>query len=320
MSFGRIPILVLLALQVSSCRRPPDGVAETVDFAGPRARIRVLPGRAWTTPFSASIPVAGDGTFRAPAGARLLDAFLDLNGNGTLDRPDEPSGRCVRGDHWRCQIQPVRLTIHRLQGVEESGAEVDSTVAVAEVFDVKAGGLDRSTMICDPTTSRCVGSGKQGLYLDGAPSVVFPLVAPSCGIAGNQFPRGGMVLEMSASSMAKRRFVVQVPDPLGMKVSVARASGGVSLVATTSRPVERVLLWLGADETENAVDGGLTWSSESPGARLDIGAGGFSGSVPAAVLAGCQGKCRIHVQAAVLTVNGEVTSVSEVRDSVQVPS
>lgn len=337
-----VVVLVTVAAGISAvaCRPAGDaGLVEVKDFP-PGGRIAVQPGHGWITPYTPAIPVSRGGDFRTRHKTRLLEAFLDTNGNGVIDKPTEPSGRCVRGDTWQCKITPVRLTVHRVQGTDDAGTTSDTTVALGEVFDVRHSRLDQSTMICDPRKDTCMGAAKQEMFIDSSATVVFPLVAPSCGIVATQFPTAGMELEVTARSMAKRRFLVHLPAELKMDVTAGRSPTGVALSARTSRPVERVLIWLerhaqdappkpGPAAAATAVAAGsetpradVVWTSESLGEGLEISAVGFAALIPPSALASCAegARCRINVQAATMAVDAEVTSVSEARQSLEVPS
>jgi len=179
--------------------------------------------------------------------------------------------------------------IHRVvrSGTEES----DTTYLVAQVYDPETAAVDNSARLCSPDTGECFERGP-GAHISGGDSLGVQFCRPS--ELSLRWQRGEL------------RLWAERPPPMVADVDTRRLPDGSRVVSIdTSLNPDRVL----AEIVDLEHDNRRTWSTESKGAAMRVGAR-IQITIPAAQMR-CAERCELRLHALAILATETTPAFSE---------
>lgn len=256
------------------------------------APILIQWGQHWEHP--SQTVRARNGVFALPARARFASAFVDSDGDGTLDRFYEPSARCTRAaSEWRCAIPRSSVFVHRYLR-EAPDESVDKVIAGGDAF------LSNGAVDWDPTL--CAEGGACARPNAGPFDAGLGRMLALCEL--DDVDSHEATLSFAGATYTARR-----PDPVRATFRQARQPGGaVAVEAHFDRPVDRAIVWVGTVGAAGELRARL-WDSEHATAGM-LTPTSFTATIPAQAAAACdEASCLVTVQLA-REVPGELSTLS----------
>ena len=275
-------ILFLAAVAACSPKSSTEGVVSLASSYAVDAPIRVQWGRLWEHP--SQVAAVEGGRFTLPPQARFASAFVDLDGDGTLDRFYEPSARCQLSDGaWSCAVPRTSVFVHRYVRFAPNEVE-DKVIAGADAF-LPSGDVDWGPTLC--TAAGECAQPNSGPFDTGLGRML-----ALCDLDGEAPAPVSL-------SFAGAEYSVERPEALKAFIAAAEttSNGDLSVRTEFFDPVSRAIVWLGTVGETGELRARL-WDSESTmGGTLT--ADSFTATIPAAAVAACRdADCMVTVQLA----------------------
>ena len=230
------------------------------------AQARLAVGKHWIEPGIARTQ-AIDVT--VPGSANAVTAFVDLDGDETIDPVVEPTAPCARrGARWYCRLEPETLVRYR---VDEVSSEVSTQfLPVPKLFG--------ATEPVPETVEACIGD-RTGCI---SPWIATPWSSEEAQEASACTETAPVVwLRSTGSAPEGRAVAAPTPQAIVADISVSRGVGdAIQIDVTTEYPTDRQIIWIERD-------GEWVWSSEREPTTIDSSGRHVAMEIPAVLMAEC---------------------------------
>ena len=273
--------------------------------------LRVHVGRSWNTAPAGSAQALDGRSFTVAAGADVVVPFVDLDGDGRLDKLSEPSADCGRSAGFACQVGTARMMLRRFQrsGAEKDPqAKEDVTLVMAEAYDARPLAVDKKARLCRTDTGECQSRDGVSPYLDVPEALTIKL----CELNAGAKP-GDVRFPLELRSGERKLLTASFTQPPAMQVQaqLKRQGDHLSVVLRAALPIHQHVVWLGRGDPANAKAIEIVWNSEEDPPAIERQDGGLVVNIGKAPLARCGDRCLVGVQAASNIQSGAVSISSE---------
>lgn len=292
-------------VSLSCGAEPPPRVisGQVAVWANPsNANLRIQSGAHWPRDGHDS-RANPSGTFEVDWKARTVRAYLDVDGDGTLDHYREPAADCSRErDSWQCDLRPMSVTVHRVQVFEAHGVPVANLLSVVGEAYLDDGSLDPTARVClDGPVPSCSEAVPNPYARTGAFQALSPCQLEATAEAGAhlalELRRGDTSIPMP----------VNAPPSTEIEARLERRGDSVEVRANVSPSTTHALAWIGSDDASVVL-----WDTEQYPAAMRLAGGDLLVKIPVAVLDACS-DCKAMVQVATMRSTEHVRVIAEAR-------
>jgi len=272
-----------------------------------RDAVLVQPAHRWPSQArSPAVKIDEAGRFALPEGVGAVDAFVDANANGQLDRYQEPSVHCtLQANRWTCPLTRTRLTVHRVQSgrIRHGRSETfsDSATIVAEQYDAE-GRPDLDVRFClydDADACAGVGANPFAPRGNGAQAI------SPCMLQASLSDDRELFVTTRGLRGGESRIPLTMPRALGIVIEVVDDGEEFRMTGQADMEITHAIAWVGSKQADR-----IEWSTEQYPQTLRVTGTLIDVDVPSQIVAACA-ECKLMLQVAHVRDGATVGAYSE---------